>query len=257
MPADSSRMRPATAPAPAARTGLRADALHNRRRVLEAARDLFAARGLDVPMAAIARRAGVGVATLYRRFPTRDSLVTEVFEDQLGECVAVVDAALADPDPWHGFCTAIEKVCAMHVVDRGFTAAFLTAFPDAIDFERERVRAERGFAQLVRRAKDAGRLRPDFDASDLPLLLMANSGITACSTDAAPAASRRFVAYLLDSFRADRAAPAEPLPAPVPLGFHHMGLQGATFSPPPEPPPGVLRPRPGSTTVKGSSTEAS
>lgn len=225
-------MRPPTrptadsAPAAEAGAGLRADALHNRRRVLEAARELFAARGLDVPIAAIARRAGVGVATLYRRFPTRDSLVTEVFADQLAACVAVVDDALVDPDPWHGFRTVIEKVCAMHVADRGFTAAFLTAFPDAIDFERERVRAERGFARLVRRAQEAGRLRADFDPADLPLLLMANSGISACSTDSAPAASRRFVAYLLDSFRADRSAPAEPLPSPVPLDFQHVGSRG-------------------------------
>ncbi|MFC8126334.1 TetR/AcrR family transcriptional regulator [Streptomyces sp. NPDC057302] len=244
MPADSSRMRSTAELAPAARAGLRADALHNRGRILEAARDLFAARGLDVPMAAIARRADVGVATLYRRFPTRDSLVTEVFEDQLAACGAAVDDALADPDPWRGFRTVIEKVCAMHVVDRGFTAAFLTAFPDAVAFERERECAERGFAQLVRRAKEAGRLRADFAPSDLPLLLMANSGITADSTEAALAASRRFVAYLLDSFRADRAAPPEPLPEPVPLGFHHLG---ATFSPPPQPPRGVLRPAPGRT----------
>lgn len=203
--------------------GLRADALDNRRRVLEAARELFAARGLDVPIAAIARRAGVGVATLYRRFPTRDSLVTEVFADQLEACVGAVDVALADPDPWHGFRTVIEKVCAMHVVDRGFSTAFMTAFPDAMDFERERRRAERGFEQLVRRAKAAGRLRADFDPADLPLILMANGGITADSTEAALAASRRFVAYLLDSFRADRAAPAEPLPAPVPLALHDVG----------------------------------
>lgn len=208
--------------APAAGAGLRADALRNRRRVLEAARALFAARGLDVPIAAIARRAGVGVATLYRRFPTRDSLVTEVFADQLEACVSAVDDALADPDPWHGFRTVIEKVCAMHVIDRGFTAAFMTAFPDALDFARERRRAERGFEQLVLRAKAAGRLRADFDPADLPLILMANSGITADSTEAALAASRRFVAYFLDSFRADRTAPAEPLPAPVPLELHDV-----------------------------------
>ncbi|MGW5861572.1 TetR/AcrR family transcriptional regulator [Streptomyces sp. NPDC055239] len=230
MPADSSRMRtdsspvrPTTELAPAAAAGLRADALHNRERVLEAARELFATRGLDVPIAAIARRAGVGVATLYRRFPTRDSLVTEVFADQFAACVAVVDHALADPDPWRGFRTAIEKVCAMHVVDRGFTAAFLTAFPDAIDYEGERARAERGFAQLVRRAKDTGRLRADFDPADLALLLMANCGIAMGSAEAAAAASRRFVAYLLDSFRADRTAPPEPLPAPVPLELRHVG----------------------------------
>src|SRR5690349_22550187 len=98
---------------------MRADARENRARVLAVARQLVATRGLDVPMAAIARRAGVGVATLYRRFPTREALITEVFSDQLTHCVSVVDDALADPDPRRGFRTAIERVCAMQVADRG------------------------------------------------------------------------------------------------------------------------------------------
>ncbi|MDQ3787939.1 MAG: TetR/AcrR family transcriptional regulator, partial [Actinomycetota bacterium] len=107
----------------AASSRLRADARLNRDRILDAARQAFAARGLDVPMAAIARRAGVGVATLYRRFPTREALITAVFGDQLTHCLSVVDDALADPDPWRGFCSAIERVCAMQVADRGFSAA--------------------------------------------------------------------------------------------------------------------------------------
>ncbi|MGJ6966660.1 TetR/AcrR family transcriptional regulator [Streptosporangium sp. G11] len=219
MSTHSSRIpRPADV-APADTAGLRADALHNRNRILAAAREAFATLGLGVPMAAIARRAGVGMATLYRRFPTREALITEVFADQLTTCVSVVDDALADPDPWHGFRTVIEKVCAMQAVDRGFTAAFLTAFPDAVDYERERVRAEHGFAELTRRAKDTGRLRADFDHADLTLLLMANSGIVAESTEAALAASRRLVAYLLQSFQADHAAPLPPAP---PLGLRHM-----------------------------------
>jgi AcrR family transcriptional regulator len=188
---------------------LRADAQHNRQRILDAAREAFATRGLDVPMATIARRAGVGVATLYRRFPTREALVTEVFADQLSGCVSLVDDALADPDPWRGFCTAVRKVCAMQVADRGFTAAFLTAFPDAVDFAHERSLAERKLGEVARRAQAAGKLRADFDLADLTLILRANEGI---SSDAA--ASRRLVAYLLDALRADRATP---LPPPAPL----------------------------------------
>ncbi|WP_440073416.1 TetR/AcrR family transcriptional regulator [Streptosporangium sp. OZ121] len=215
-------------PRPADTSGLRVDALHNRNRILEAAREAFATLGLGVPMAAIARRAGVGVATLYRRFPTRESLITEVFADQMEACVSVVDEALADPDPWHGFCTVIEKVCAMQAADRGFTAAFLTAFPDAVDHERERVRAERGFAELTRRAKDAGRLRADFEPADLVLLLMANSGIVAESAEEALMASRRLVAYLLRSFQADPPGRADPLPPAPPFGLRHMyGLSPA------------------------------
>ncbi|MEE1802418.1 TetR/AcrR family transcriptional regulator [Streptomyces sp. NPDC101062] len=206
MPAEDSRI-------------LRADALHNRERIVEAARETFATLGLDVPMSVIARRAGVGAATLYRRFPTKESLVTEVFADQLAACVAVVDDAVADPDPWRGFCAVIEKVCAMHAVDRGFSAAFLSAFPGAVAFDRERARAERGFGELMRRAKETGRLRADFAMEDLTLLLMANRGVVPPSNQVAPAASRRLVAYLLQAFRAEG---AEPLPPAPPLGLDQV-----------------------------------
>ncbi|MEU4579572.1 helix-turn-helix domain-containing protein [Nonomuraea sp. NPDC023979] len=192
---------------------LRADASRNRGRILRAARHLFATRGIDVPMAAIARRAGVGTATLYRRFPTRESLVTEVFADQLAMCVGALSEALADDDPWRGFRTAVEKVCAMQVVDRGFTAAFLTAFPGAFDLERKRAEAEDELAELIRRAKAAGRLRADFVLADLMLLLMANGAVVAGAGDAAATASRRLVAYFLQSWEAGHAGPLPPPPA--------------------------------------------
>ncbi|MFG2045571.1 TetR/AcrR family transcriptional regulator [Dactylosporangium sp. NPDC048998] len=199
--------------------GLRADARHNRDRIVQVARGLFAERGLDVPMAAVARRAGVGIATLYRRFPTKESLVTEVFADQFQACTSVVDEALADPDPWRGFCAAIEKVCAMQAADRGFTAAFIAAYPDALDVERERARAIDGFTELTRRAQAAGGLRPDFVPGDLALLVMANGGIVAKSAEAARAASRRLVGYLLAAFSAEH---ARPLPPPAPLDLDPM-----------------------------------
>ncbi|AXK31377.1 TetR/AcrR family transcriptional regulator [Streptomyces armeniacus] len=220
MAADSSQIAPAASADASDR--LRADAERNRNRILDAAREAFAVRGLDVPMAAIARRAGVGVATLYRRFPTRESLVTEVFADQLASCAAVVDEALADPDPWRGFCTVVEKVCRMQLADRGFTAAFLSEFPDAVDFDRQRAHAERGFDALTRRAQEAGRLRADFHPDDLTLVLMANDGITAeaaGSAEAAAAASRRLVAFLLRSFRATPSVPVPPLPPPAAVGL--------------------------------------
>ncbi|WP_253767794.1 TetR/AcrR family transcriptional regulator [Goodfellowiella coeruleoviolacea] len=201
---------------------LRADAQHNRDRILAVARETFATLGLDVPMAAIARRAGVGVATLYRRFPTKEALVTEAFAEQIAACVAVVDDALADPDPWRGFCSVIEKVCDMHAVDKGFTAAFLSAFPDSTVFDHQRAHAELGFVKLAQRAKDAGHLRADFAQDDLVLLLMANAGIVTQSPEAALAASRRLVAYLLQSFRADHTGPPPPLPPTTPLGLQDV-----------------------------------
>lgn len=188
--------------------GLRADAARNRERILRAAREAFSTDGIDVPMSTIARRAGVGTATLYRRFPTREALVTEVFTDQATACASLVDDALDDPDPWHAFATAIERIAEMQLADRGFTAAFLRAFPGAVDLDDRRRRALADFATLVRRAKDAGALRPDFDPNDLWLVLVANSAVLAESPGSAAAASRRLVRYLLDAFRADDSARA-------------------------------------------------
>jgi AcrR family transcriptional regulator len=190
---------------------LRSDALDNRDRILAAARAVFAAEGLTVPMREIARRAGVGPATLYRRFPTKEILVTEAFAEQMHACHAIVDEGLADPDPWHGFCLVLEKTCALHALDRGFTAAFMSTYPDAVDFAAGREYALSSIAELARRAKAAGRLRPDFVLDDLILVFMANSGIHTTSPAAAVAASRRFAALAIQAFRATRdTAPLPP-----------------------------------------------
>ncbi|WP_433220309.1 TetR/AcrR family transcriptional regulator [Dactylosporangium sp. CS-047395] len=172
---------------------LRTDARQNRDRIVEVAGALFAERGIDVPMAAIARHAEVGVATLYRRFPTREALVSEVFAEQFAACGTVLDDALKDPDPWRGFCTVIRRVCAMQAADRGFSAAVLEAFPHLVDLEHELQRGLAAFAELVHRAQAAGRLRPDFKPGDLLVVLQANCGVDD---------SARLVTYLLDGFAA-------------------------------------------------------
>ena len=140
---------------------LRSDALDNRERILDAARAVFAAEGLNVPVREIARRAGVGPATLYRHFPTKQMLATEAFTDQLCACRAIVDEGLGDPDPWHGFCLVIEKICELHARNRGFAAAFRSAFPGAMDVTAGREYAVNSVAELARRARDAGHLRPE------------------------------------------------------------------------------------------------
>jgi AcrR family transcriptional regulator len=202
---------------------LRSDARDNRERILDAARAVFAAEGLNVPMREIARRAGVGPATLYRRFPTKELLVTAAFRDQMCACLAVVDDGLADPDPWHGFCRVVERIFELHARDRGFTAAFMSTFPHAMDFAALRVSSLESVAELARRAKDAGRLRPDFVLDDLILVLMANSGIRAASPAARVAASRRFAALAIQAFQASPvASPLPPVarlvPASAPVG---------------------------------------
>ncbi|MEU7650728.1 helix-turn-helix domain-containing protein [Micromonospora taraxaci] len=194
---------------------LRADALDNRERMIEAAREVFAVDGLDVPMREVARRAGVAPATLYRRFPTKEMLVTEAFAEQMQACHAIVDEGLADPDPWHGFCHVIEKMCELHARDRGFTAALISTFPHAVDFEARREYALKAIDELSRRAKEAGRLRPDFVLDDVLLVLMANSGIHATSPTTQVTASRRFAALAISAFQAS--PDVSPLPPVVRL----------------------------------------
>jgi len=191
---------------------LRADAARNRARIVAAAREVFAERGLDAPMEEVARRAGVGVATLYRRFPTRAALIAGAFEEKMTAYANAVEQALAEADPWHGFRGYVERVCAMQTDDRGFTNVLTLTFPSAKRFEAARARAYDGFVELIRRAKAAGKLRADFVPEDLVMLLMANAGVITATGDAAPQTSRRLVAYVIQAFAAPTAA--EPLPDP-------------------------------------------
>ena len=90
---------------------LRQDAQRNRERILDAARETFKEQGLDAPLEEIARRAGVGIATLYRRFPTRDTLIEEVFVETISSFREAAEAALLIEDAWTAFSTFIEQMC--------------------------------------------------------------------------------------------------------------------------------------------------
>jgi AcrR family transcriptional regulator len=193
------------------RTRLRADAHRNRVGIVEAARTVFAERGLDVPLEDIARHAGVGIATLYRHFPTRDDLIAASFERKMADYAEAVHEALRAPDAWSGFCGYLERVCAMQAADKGLKDVLTMTFPAGEALERQRMKAYRAFAELVRLAQAEGRLRKEFVPEDLVLVLMANAGVLRGTRDAAPDAWKRFVAFMIEAFRADR---AEPLPKP-------------------------------------------
>ncbi len=196
--------------------------MDNRDRILDAARVLFSAEGLDVPMREVARRAEVGPATLYRHFPTKQTLVAEAFADQLSACRTIVDQGCADPDPWRGLCLVIERICELHARDRGLTEAFLSTLPGAPDVAGRQYTVK-AVAALARRAKDAGHLRPDFVLDDLILILMANKGIRATSTTAQVKASRRFAALAIQALEArPHHAPLPPAPRLAPAPPHGL-----------------------------------
>ncbi|MGK5553444.1 TetR/AcrR family transcriptional regulator [Actinomadura kijaniata] len=192
---------------------MRSDARDNRARILDAARTVFGEEGLSAPMREVARRAGVGPATLYRHFPTKQTLLAETFAEQRRACHAAVHDAFADPDPWHGFQSLIEGIRELHAHSRGFADAFMTAFPEALDFAADRERTLRAVGELARRARRTGRLRPGFVVDDLVLMLMAHRGLRHVPRAAQVTASRRFAAYVIDAFRA---APETGAYAPLP-----------------------------------------
>jgi AcrR family transcriptional regulator len=193
---------------------LRVDAERNRQRIVAAAREVFAERGLDVPMEEIAKHAGVGVGTLYRRYPTRAELIAAAFEAKMTAYAEAAREALANPDPWLGFCGYVERMCAMQAGDRGFTTVLTMTFPTAKRIEADRARAFADFTALVGNAKEAGRLRADFVAEDLPMFLMANAGVLTATADAAPGTWRRLVGYLIQACAAPAAQPLPDPPAP-------------------------------------------
>jgi AcrR family transcriptional regulator len=192
--------------------GLRADALRNRHALVAAARAVFGERGLDAPLDEIARRAGVGNATLYRRFPSRHELLAAVFADTLRDVLVMLERSLADPDPWNGFCSYVRQVCALQSGDVGLADLLTTRFAAAIELESLREQAHRGYVLLVDRAKAAGSLRTDYAPQDLVLLLMANAGLVRRMGEHAPTASRRLVSLALDGLAAGSATQAFPPP---------------------------------------------
>lgn len=197
----------------AARPSLRADAARNRDAIVAAARTVFAEQGLGASLDEIARRAGVGNATLYRRFPSREELVQAALLPSMADYLAVAEEGLADPDPWAGFRDYLLRLCQLQARDRGLADLLITTIrTPSGELEELRGSAFELTKQLIRRAQDAGELRADFRHQDLPLLLMANAGLVERTQKGAPDSWRRVAAFLLDGLQARAATPAPPAP---------------------------------------------
>jgi AcrR family transcriptional regulator len=191
---------------------LRRDAVRNRERLLAAARELFAEQGFEVTLDDIARHAGVGVGTAYRRFANKGELLNAIFAEQTIELAAAADAALADPDPWHGLVSYLEQSLALQLRDRAL-AQIVSGDRLSVeqhDWNRE-VMAPKNRA-IVAHARDAGVLRDDVEGTDLTFIQVGLNAIMARSRDAHPDLYRRYLYLLLDGLRAD---PGNPTPLPV------------------------------------------
>jgi AcrR family transcriptional regulator len=201
-----------TANHPAPRTRLRRDAQRNRDAIVTAARQMFCDHGLEAPLEQIARQAGVGIATLYRRFPSRAALLDAVLADNLQAHVDAAEQALDMDDPWEGFASYLEQSCRLQAADRGLNDLMGMRFPRATGVETAKARLFELVARVVDRAQQSGQLRADLTLEDLALVTWANTRVLpACRAAGAPDAWQRHLGFLLDGFRADR---AHPLPQP-------------------------------------------
>ncbi|KQV06852.1 TetR family transcriptional regulator [Leifsonia sp. Root112D2] len=181
---------------------LRTDAQENRDQILAAASAVFAETGLDVGMREIARRAGVGPATLYRRFPTKQALIDEAFSVELQACRAIVTEGCANPDAWRGFISVVERLTSLNVQNRGFVDAFTSSNSVSEIITEHRRELLRMLDRLARRAQQSGQLRCDFHIDDLTLMLRAGRGLASGRPEARAAAARRFARLAIDAFQA-------------------------------------------------------
>jgi len=193
---------------------LRKDAERNRQRIMQAAHEVFAQRGLDVSLDDVADHAGVGIGTVYRRFANKESLVEAVFEERLDQLVAIATESLQMEDSWQGFVTLLERACAEQAIDRGLRdVVFGSAHSsDRVAIVRARMLPEA--SKVLHRAQADGHIRADLQHTDLPLIILTVSSVADYTRHAGGDTWRRYLAIILDGLRADRPSPS-PLPAPA------------------------------------------
>jgi len=191
---------------------MRRDARERHARLLEAAQQEFATRGVDASLEGIARDAGVAIGTLYRHFPTRLDLLVAAFEPRLQEFLDGAEVALRMDDPWEGFVSYLENLFRVQAGDRGFNDFLSRRFPGNAETERVHDRMCLQIDDVLRRAQDAGRVRPDLARADIVHLIWSNGRMIDATRTAAPDAWRRQLHLVLDAYRAER---AHPIPEPA------------------------------------------
>jgi AcrR family transcriptional regulator len=195
MPGESAHPQP---------TDQRSDSRRNRIRLVSAARKLVAEKGMDVTAAEIAAQADVGVATLYRRFGSKESLIRDILADGINEVEAVADAALADTDAWQGFCTFFSFFSHTQVTNQGIAQYLSTVAAISAQEEAEyHGRLLTKLQEIVRRAHESGALRTDVTWCDIVSLSRASVAAGRClGIEAQPEQWQRTCAVIIDGLRA-------------------------------------------------------
>jgi AcrR family transcriptional regulator len=192
---------------------LRADAARNRELIVAAATAVFAERGLDASTAEIAHRAGVGEATLFRRFPTKHDLITAIVEAQLDGVIRLGERCLEEDDPWTGIERFMREMVAARVADQGATEAAKDAciVDPALADRRRRITEQ--LTALVRRAQRAGVVREDLTGQDLGLLVTAGAAVGGLPFPGLrDDLWKRYLGVILDGIRPDGATRLRPGP---------------------------------------------
>jgi AcrR family transcriptional regulator len=191
---------------------LRADALRNRRRILDAAAEAFAEQGLDVGVAEIARRAGVGAGTIFRRFPCKEDLISAIVEERIADLVALAEGELADEDPAEAFRRFVLAGIELQVRDRGFLDAVAGRLGNDPRLHDARDRMIAASGRILERAQEAGAIRDDLSAKDLPVLMCSVAATPAGLLDAQPDIWRRYAGVMLDGLKPESASALDHAP---------------------------------------------
>jgi AcrR family transcriptional regulator len=186
---------------------LRRDAERNRQRILEAAREAFAEEGLSVTLDEIAQRAGVGVGTVYRRFPDKEQLIAALFEDRMEEFAVLAEECLQADDAWDGLVRFLESATQQHACDRGFKEVALSGVHGLERVARARQLMFPLVSRLVARAQADGSLRADIEPTDMPLLQVMLGSLSECTRSSDPEIWRRFLGIITDGLRTRRDEP--------------------------------------------------
>ncbi len=183
---------------------LRADAARNRERILLAAREVFAQRGLDATLDEVAEHAGLGVGTVYRRFASKEDLVEALFAQAVTEIVNLADEAATMDDSWEGLVWFFERASEMQAEDLGLRDVVLHSGGGESRVSLARDNIVPRITQLVQRAQHDGHLRPDFLPTDFPIIELMISSVAAYTNTIAPGLWRRYLSLVLDGMAVDR-----------------------------------------------------
>jgi AcrR family transcriptional regulator len=194
--------------APAAQRPLRCDAERNRRRIVQAAGEVFAARGLSATLDDVANHAGVGVGTVYRRFPTKEALVEVAFESRLEELAELAETARSAASAWEGLTLFLRRCADMQADDRGLHDVAISAGYGSDHLARIQEKIIPPIADVVTRAQAEGSLRADIGILDLQLVLYMVGQVAHVGTGSRPDLHRRYLELLIDGLRGPSAAGA-------------------------------------------------